>query len=386
MLKYIIIGAGLMGRVAAKNLLETENNARVTLADIDEATLEEAAELVDHDRLTICPMDIANTDVSATVLSEHDVSICALPHRWSLPCIKAAIRAKVSCVDLVGEAPEKRQALNQQAVEASITIIPGLGVAPGLSNICVSRGIELLDETTEAVIYVGGIPKEKTPPMNYQTVYCLESVFEACLRPAVIFQDGQEIEVDALSGLEMINFPEPIGKLEAYYTDGLASLTLTMKNKITNHLSEKTLRYPGFTDHMKFFIDCGFLDKNSISIGTAEVVPMEFLVHLLTPRLKLGPKGDLLVMRIVVKGLKKGAEKTHIFELIDQYDPVSKYTAMARTTGFPAVIAAKMIANESIVEKGVLFPEQIYTGQRYELLVKSLAEQGIIISHTENRT
>jgi lysine 6-dehydrogenase len=381
MKKYIVLGAGLMGRVAAKNLLETESDARVTLTDIDASNLQEAAEFIAQERLTIRQFDVADLDESVSNFSEHDVSICALPHRWSLPCIKAAIRAGISCVDMVGEAPGERQALDREAKGSGTTIIPGFGVAPGLSNVCVGRGVELLDETIEAVIYVGGIPVEKTPPLDYQTVYCLESVFEACLRPAVIFRGGKEIEVEALSGLEYVDFSEPIGRLEAFYTDGIASLSLTMKDKVADHLAEKTLRYPGFTGRMKFLRACGLLDSSPVRVGDAEVDPMDLLIQLLTPHLKLGPEGDLLVMRVVVKGLKNGDECTEVFELIDKFDPETRYTAMARTTCFPAVIAARMLANGSIAERGVRFPEQIFTGDRYHRLMSELEEQGIVITH-----
>lgn len=169
-------------------------------------------------------------------------AVCALPHRFSLDCIVAAIQAKVPLVDLVGEAPEERLTLHNRIVDAGIIIIPGCGVAPGLSNIFIGKGVSLLDQTDEAIIYVGGIPKKKTLPLNYQAVYSLDSVFNAYNRPAAILSNGKEKMVEPLSGLELMRFPASIGELEAFYTDGLASLTLTMKGKIKDHLAEKTLR------------------------------------------------------------------------------------------------------------------------------------------------
>lgn len=383
MKKYAVIGAGLMGRVVAKDLLETEFDAQVTLVDIGESILREAAGFIGQKRLMTCQLSITDTDASTEILSQHDVVVCAAPHWLSLPCLEAAIRAQVSCVDLVGEAPEERQALNNRAVEAGITIIPGCGVAPGLSNVCVGKGVELLDEVNEAVIYVGGIPKEKTPPLNYQTVYSLESVFEACIRPARILHDGKETEVEALSGLEYVDFPQPVGQLEAFYTDGLASLILTMKGKITDHLAEKTLRYSGFAERIRFLQECGLLETIPVNVGAAEIAPREQLIQLLTPKLKLGHKGDILAMRVIVKGLKNQKKQTHIFELIDYYDPETKYTAMARTTCFPAVCAAIMISNKSIFETGVHFPENIFSGNRYDQLVSQLAKKGITMTHNE---
>jgi len=379
--KYAVFGAGLMGRVIAKDFLDTESDAMVTLIDSDDDRLKQVTEFVTGKRIKTYRLDITDTESAVRILKGHDVAVCALPHRFSLASIEAAIRAGVSLVDLVGEAPEQRQSLHQKALDAGIIVIPGCGVAPGLSNVCVAKGVSLLDETNEAIIYVGGIPKKKTPPLNYQTVYSLYSVFNAYNRPAIIFSNGKETEVDPLSGMEQIEFPDPIGKLEAFYTDGLASLTLTMKGKITDHLSEKTLRYPGFADRIEFLKDCGLIDTTPVSIGSTQIAPIELLIHQLAPKLKLDPAGDWLVMRVVVRGKKAGTKQTHIFELIDQFDPKTQYTAMARTTGFPATIAARMISNGSIIEKGVQFPEQVFWGERYDYLLSALKSYGIQLSH-----
>ena len=370
-----------MGWVMAKVLLDGESDGRVMLWDIDEKDISEAVVNVQSERMNVLRLDINDTNAAVQKLTGQNVVISALPHSESLPCLKAAVGAKVSCIDLVGEAPEKRLTLHSEAENAGIIVIPGLGVAPGLSNICVARGVELLDTTSDAVIYVGGIPVEKTPPLDYQTVYSLESVFKTYLRPAKIYQNGVETEVAPLSGLEILNFPEPIGDLEAYYTDGLASLTHTMKGKISGLLEEKTLRYPGFAAKIKFLLESGFLTTTPVKIGEYKIAPLDFLIKLLEPKLKLGPKGDLLVMRVMVTGIKDNRPQTQHFELIDEYDPVTKYSSMARTTGFPAVCGARMIAAGKITPKGVLFPEQIFTGPLYGDLISALAALGVTINY-----
>ncbi|UCE06912.1 MAG: hypothetical protein JSW07_02415 [bacterium] len=250
-----------------------------------------------------------------------------------------------------------------------------------MSNICVANGVAQLDEMIEAVIYIGGIPKIKTAPLNYQAVYSLQSVFNAYNRPALIFRQGTAAEVEPLSGMESINFAEPIGKLEAFYTDGLGPLMLTMKGKITSDLGEKTLHYPGFADRVKFLKSCGLLEDKPVLLDSTEIVPLDLLVHQLAPKLKLGPEGDWLVMRVIVKGIKDAKKQTHIFELIDEFDAVTQYTAMARTTGFPATYTARMIVNGLLSEKGVQFPEQIFIAERYDSLLSNLAGYGIQIIH-----
>lgn len=379
---FVVLGSGLMGKVAAESFISQEKEASVTLIDNDDERLKDVANAVKSDRLTVRNIDITDTDDLQNTIAGQDVILNALPLRLSLQGIEAAIRAKVPLVDLSGERPEKRVELDERVRTAGIIVIPGCGVAPGISNICVGEGAGLLDSVENAIIYVGGIPKKKGPPLDYKTVYSLESVLYYYSQSARIFRDGKEIEVAALSGIEEVEFDQPFGNLEAFYTDGLASLIITMKGKVSGNLEEKTLRYAGHAEKILFLKQCGLFDTSPVAIHGADVSPRDFLVHQLSPLLELDSAGDILVMRIVVNGSKEGKEQTHTFEVIDYFDPKTNNTAMARTTVFPAVIAARMIANGDITDRGVRFPEQVITGEKFKTFAAGLEKQGIALKHS----
>jgi len=386
MSKYAVLGASLMGRVIAKDLLQSEADAQVLLLDLDLGLLDEVREILTRDagneaRLTTASLDVRDIARTAAALEGHDAAIGALPHACALDALKAAIRAGVPMVDLVGSRPEQRRELDGAARNVGVLIVPGLGVAPGLGNVLVARGVEMLDEAHEAVIYVGGIPMERTPPLEYQTVYSLVSMFGIFLRPVRVLRNGVWTTVEPLSGLEQLEFPPPIGTLEAYYTDGLGSLVLTMTNRIRDSLEEKTLRYPGFAEKLRFLKQCGLLETAPVTVGDVEVAPRDLMIRQLKPRLALGPKGDILVMRVVVKGTASGSVRTHTFDLVDFMDPESGDTAMARTTGFPATIAARMMAGGMIAETGVRFPEEIFGGALGDWLLAELETRGGRVAH-----
>jgi lysine 6-dehydrogenase len=383
MKRYAVLGAGLMGRVAVKDLLSTEPDAGVTLLDVDEGLLEEVSETVADERLQTVRMDVADRDATAASLRGHAAAIGALPHARSLQGLEAAISAGVSLVDLVGSKPELRRALHEPALEAGVLIVPGLGVAPGLSNVLVARGMEWLDETHDAVIYVGGIPRERTPPLEYQTVYSLVSMFGAYLRPAQIWENGKKTLADPLTGREILEFPPPIGPLEAFYTDGLASLVLTIPDRVRDSLAEKTLRYPGFAEKVGFLKACGLLEAEPVQVGGASVAPVDLVIRQLAPSLSLGPQGDILAMRVVVKGSRGPETRTHTFELVDFMDAGTGDTAMARTTAFPATIAARMMAAGTLSERGVKFPEEVFLGAAGDFLFSELENRGVSVEHTE---
>jgi lysine 6-dehydrogenase len=255
-------------------------------------------------------------------------------------------------------------------------------VSPGISNVLVTRGVDLLDEAHDAVIYAGGIPQRRRPPLEYETVYSLVSMVGSFLRPARIWVDGATTTAEPLSGLELVDFPEPIGTLEAFITDGLASLPLTVANRIGGSLTGKTLRYPGFAERVGFLKQCGMLERREIPVGDVEVAPIDVLIRQLGPALQLGPEGDILAMRVVVKGLADGSERVHTFDLVDYMDEATGHTAMARTSGFTATVSARLIAQGRIAGSGVRFPEQIFVGELGDALLAGLEERGVVVAHS----
>ena len=128
--RYAVMGAGLMGRVIAKDLIETEPDAVVTLIDFDAGLLKDAAEFIDDPRLSVERVDVGDTDRTAKMLEGCRAVVGALPHRCSMDGLAAAIAARAPIVDLVGSQPERRQELDERAQDAGILVIPGCGVAP----------------------------------------------------------------------------------------------------------------------------------------------------------------------------------------------------------------------------------------------------------------
>jgi lysine 6-dehydrogenase len=381
MKRYALIGAGMMGRAIARDLLSTEGDCTLTLLDSDPGKVEEVASLFPSDRVSTGTLDVRDRQAAA-VLEGHDVAIGALPHASALDLLKAAVQAGISVVDLVGSKPELRRELDGPAKEAGVLVLPGLGIAPGLSNVLIARGLERVDEAQSGVIYVGGIPVKRVPPLEYQTVYSLVSMFGAYLRPAQVWRDGAWTTVPPLTGLDILQFPS-IGPLEAFYTDGLASLAITMTGRFREALEEKTLRYPGFAEKVAFLIECGLMAREPVEVGGVEVAPLDVLIKQVGPRFELSPEGDILVMRVVVVGERDGRQVTHTFELVDYKDQATGDTAMARTTGFPATIAARMMASGKLSEAGVFFPEELFGGARGNHLLQELKARGVVVQHSE---
>lgn len=88
-------------------------------------------------------------------------------------------------------------------------------------------------------------------------------------------------------------------------------------------------------------------------------------------------------MRILVKGSKSGKAARHVFEMEDFYDEKNRSTSMAKTTGFPASIAARMIAEGQITRRGVLFPEHVFDDELYDPFIAELGKRGVTVKHSQ---
>jgi saccharopine dehydrogenase-like NADP-dependent oxidoreductase len=201
-------------------------------------------------------------------------------------------------------------------------------------------------------------------------------VIEEYTRPARYMENGCLITRPALSDVELIDFPG-IGTLEAFNSDGLRTLLHTQK---TPNMKEKTLRYPGHCEKMAVLRDSGFFSKESISIQGKKIRPLDFTAQLLFPKWKLqeGEK-DITVMQVKVKGMLQGRPACISYLLLDRLDPQTGIHSMARTTGYTATAAARMLAAGLYKTVGVSAPEFIAREPDcVDFMLKDLARHGVI--------
>jgi len=124
MAHYLVLGAGKMGVVLAKDLIESDHGCRVTLVDIDFERLGLATEFIGNDRLIPLQRDSEDESQRMEVMEGKDVAMCALLHEQSLISLDAAVANGVHYIDLVGEAPLERMKYDSRAKEKSF-VRPG---------------------------------------------------------------------------------------------------------------------------------------------------------------------------------------------------------------------------------------------------------------------
>jgi saccharopine dehydrogenase-like NADP-dependent oxidoreductase len=277
--------------------------------------------------------------------------------------------------------PENPLALSKAAAKAGATIIPDCGVAPGLSHMLVQRGVSKLDKVENAQIMVGGLPEKPIPPLGYTITWSVEGLIDEYLRKARIIKDGKVTEVDALDQVEGVEFPG-VGKLEAFYSDGLRTLLQTLKG--VKNMAEKTLRYPGHIEKIRLLRDLGLLDESPIQVADTLVPPRKVTMRLLEKKLKKPNVPDILAMLVQVEGTKDGKRTMYSYQILDRYDKKSKVTAMARTTAYTASCVAQLLAKKVIKIKGMIPPEKLGGDEKvFRKLLSMLKKRGIQIKESK---
>lgn len=368
-----VLGCGLIGATMSRELAADERYEVVAL-DASPQNLQRLAGIA---RLTPRQVDLSKPADLQSAIAAADVVVGALPSKMGYATLETVIRAGMPYCD-ISFMPQDVLALDALAKDHKVAAVVDCGVSPGLSNMMVAYGASLLDRAERAEIYVGGLPRERSWPYQYKAPFAPSDVIEEYTRPARLRENGRVVVRPALSEPELMEFAG-VGTLEAFNTDGLRSLLTTID--IPN-MKEKTLRYPGHIELMRVLRETGFFAEEAINVRGVTVRPLDVTSALLFPKWKADPaESEFTVLRVIVEGAKGVRVQ---FDLFDENDPVRGMSSMARTTGFPCVIVAKMLAEGKISGRGVLPPELIVRERGvFEHVVAELGARGVRIKQTE---
>jgi lysine 6-dehydrogenase len=376
-MRVLVLGSGNIGSTAAEDMARSMSSSEVVIADKDERRAKNAADRIGESNVSWEQLDAANRGHLLRTLKGCDLAMGFLPGKLGYGLMEACIEARKNLVD-VSYMAENPFMLSQAAARAGITIVPDCGLAPGLSNIIVGHAFHKLDKTRAVHIMVGGLPEKPIPPLGYVVTWSPESLIDEYTRKAIIVKQGRKVQVEALSGVENIEFPE-VGMLEAFFTDGLRTLLQTMDG--VRDMWEKTLRYPGHAEKIKLLKALGLFREKKTKVEGVEVSPRKLTVKLLEQTLQKPEAKDLVALKVEVCGIKNKEKCGYAYHLLDKCDEKRRITAMARTTAYPMSIVSQLMLSRAIKEKGVVPPERLGMEDHvFRMVWDGLEKRGIQIS------
>jgi len=381
-MRMLVLGAGLQGSACAYDLLQRPEVERVTLADLQPNRAAPFLKKKRNTRLVTARLDARRVTQLKKLMGGHDAVMNALPYYFNYPVAKAAVAAGLHCADLGGNTDivQKQKTLHKAAQKKEVSVIPDCGLAPGMVNIIAAEGIRRVGEAESVKIFVGGLPQRPEPPLNYQIVYSLEGALDYYTTPSWVLREGRPTRVDALSELEDVVFPSPVGTLEAFHTGGgISTMPWAYSGKVRT-MEYKTLRYPGHVAIMRPIRELGLLSMDPVNVKGTKVAPRDAFIAAVSPQLSKPNGRDLVALRVEVTGQ---SGRRVAWELLDYYDAATGISAMMRTTGFSLAITGVMQVDGRIATSGVHTPDEAVPFQPY---VEELKRRGVVIRETSVAT
>src|SRR5271168_690814 len=290
---YVVLGAGRQGAAAAYDLARHGDAAQVVVADLDVAQAQRAAgrvnDLIGEDSASAASVDVRDQAAVARLLHGASAAVSAVPYHFNLGIARAAIAAGTSLTDLGGKTSIVFQelALDEEARGAGISLVPDCGMVPGLGTSVCMAAMELVERPTDVFLWDGGLPQHPQPPWNYILTFHFEGLINEYCSTTEFLREGRLVEVPCFEELEHVEFPAPLGKLEAFTTaGGTSSAPRTFFGRLRTY-QNKTLRYPGHCAQWKTLRDAGlFGDQPVESGGGSPVRPRDLLRELLDHQLR----------------------------------------------------------------------------------------------------
>ncbi|MBI2121650.1 MAG: saccharopine dehydrogenase NADP-binding domain-containing protein [Candidatus Sungbacteria bacterium] len=363
----VVLGAGMVGKAIAVDL---NKNYLVTAVDINRTRLEPLAK---NGVQTVCA-DISNAETLRQVIKDADLVVSAVLSRMGFATLKNIIEAGKNVVDITFSAEDPLK-LDELAGKNDVIAIVDCGVCPGMTNIILGYHDGHMAITHYEAL-VGGLPVVRKWPWEYKAPFSPADVIEEYTRPARFVENGQVVTVPALSNIRTVEF-DTVGTLEAFDTDGLRTLLHTMKH-IPN-MKEQTLRYPGHIGLYKALQASGFLSLAPIEFEGNVIRPFDFNTKIIMNKWRLGEQEkELTVVRLVIEGTCNGISQKITYNLFDQYDFLTQTTSMARTTGYTATGAARLILDGKFKRRGINPPEYIGRSEgNFIFMLDHLRQRGI---------
>ncbi len=380
----LVLGIGLQGRAVVHDLIRIQNVGHVIAADLDAETVRAALPTDVADRVEAVSVDAGDEAQLGALLAEYrpDAVICMLPPALGPSVARMSLEAGAHYVStsytglLAG--------LHDLAVDRGLAVLPEMGLDPGIDLVLAQLAVSRLDEVHGLDVFGGGLPAPECAdanPLRYKVSWTLQGVLDAYVRPARLLRDGEEVAV-AGTGIfhtDLVRHEEVegVGRLEVYPNGDAVSFIETFGlGPALREMGRYSLRWPGHCAFWHDMVRLGLLDgEPPVAEGLA---PRQLMARMLEPRLQFAhDEQDVVVLRVRAWGLRGGAAVEETYDVVDYRDLETGLFAMNRTVGFTAAIAAQLLLDGSVSERGVVSPARDVPP---DLFVAELQRRGIRVS------
>jgi saccharopine dehydrogenase (NAD+, L-lysine-forming) len=437
----VIGGAGAMGRITVRDLVETAPaGIELVLADRDATAARAVVRALPANvrrRVRIVEVDATDVAGTARALAGTMVLINACHHTFNLRVMAVALACGSHYCDLGGLFHVTRQQLrlHRRFERAGLLALCGIGSAPGIVNVMAHAAAEGLDTVSEIHIAVGTADLRAPRAASHAstqaaaglraaepalaTSYSLDTILDEASSPAALFTGGELRFVEALSGASAVDFPKPVGRQYPARTlhSELATLPESFRDRGVRDVSFRIAFTGDLMERLRFLHRLGLTGHEPIRVGAARVAPRDLLLALVARQ--SAPAGasrsgsPAKAAQVAGAAAKIASEAPDEYEVLrvtvrgrERADPASGMRARGGAaveivsdchvrgipawglgvdvdTGCPPSIVAQMIVRGEIDARGVLPPERAVPPEPF---FRELKARGLRITRRARRS
>jgi lysine 6-dehydrogenase len=361
-MKIVVLGAGLMGRAVVHDLAGAREVRDIVVADFDRERAQEVARKFGDGKASGLFADVRDTRRLAKVLRGCEVIVNCTQYNWNLEVMRAALAARVHYMDLGGlyHMTKKQFALDRDFRRIGKLAIPGMGGAPGITNVMARALADKMERVDSIRVYNAGADEQKyDSPIAYS--FSIATILDELTMSPIHFVGGRYVEKPILSEPESGTFPAPIGKITLRHSihSELGTLAESFRKKGVREVFFKINYDPKLVELVRNLVDAGFTGREAIAVNGTQVAPRAVLLALMQKKAPTQTPLDVEALRVVVAGKNKKAPVGLAMEMWADHTARPQLSAVARDTGFPAAIAAVMHGRGEIPGVGVQAPENV---------------------------
>jgi lysine 6-dehydrogenase len=344
-----------MGRATVYDLALAGHPVRLLESDL--AAGERIARRYGRGRAEVAAADARDPASLAAALRGAAVIVHCAPYTFNLTVMEAALRARCHYLDLGGlfHTTRKQLPLDADFRRKGLLAVLGMGSAPGIVNVLARAAADPLRAVHAIRVYNGGadFTRYKAPvAFGFSPATVLD---EFTLRP-MVFEAGRYRSKPPLSGGEDWLFDVGLQRTHLSLHSEVATLPLSFALKGVRECAFKIAYDPALIERLKLLIDLGLTDSRP---GPRGVAPRDVLLDSFK---RLPPSPDFIddrdCLSVVVEGEDREGPVTLRHDLMALPQRQPPLSAVARDTGFPPAIVARMILDGTIRERGVRPPER----------------------------
>ncbi len=370
-MKVLQLGVGSVGEVIARTVAAEPEIAKVVLADIDTARVDEVAAAIGAKARRL-PLDVNDGEGLVRALREVDLVINALVPRYNLDVMHACLETHTSYLDMATAGPrdvvgtadvDEQLALDEEFKRRDLTALLCLGIDPGASDVFARYLYDELD-TVESFVVLDG-DTGRVEGFDVACGFSPDTMLEECTLPPTSYDHGKSLRYQPLTRSFEFTFPAPVGRLRVWNTDHEES------ELIPWYLAGKGLTNVDFFIHLDDdWVDLvralralGLDSTEPLTFKGATFSPREFVVSRL-PRavdLKGHVKGDVCVGTLVVGTLGGRRVCRYAYQMTSHEEAFARLGAQGTgyQTGIPAAAGALLLARGVIALRGTVAPERL---------------------------